>query len=382
MNLRIRIALCVLLAVACADPNDGANDPPASYDTGSGADATGSSSGSSSGSGSSSSSSGSGSSSGSAGFPDGDHIETVNNAAYYENALKLINTAEKRLDVVQFEVKPKGTLVGNLIAAIEQAHDRGVAVRVLLDDEITDNEEVRKRLAAKGVPAKLDSKAKRTHCKLIYADKAFIVGSTNWSQTSIAKNNEANLLVRHKLSRDKVGAYIDKLWTDTTTTIQTSLSTSKIGAVYTDKGYQKVASKLIEKAKSHIELVAYGMNLDPKFTTGPVRDTAKLLGEAVKRGVKVRVLLDQSPWSAITTSINKTALAELAKLGVKVGRLDTEEIITHAKVLIVDDAVVLGTNNWGMGGFEFYHEVGLRTHEEKVVGALLTYFDGIWEDSK
>lgn len=367
---------CLPLVVACADPS-GSSSAPATYNT-AGTDSGGSSSGGSSSSGSSSS----GSSSGiSEDFPSGPDVQALNNDDYYHTALKLINATKKRLDVVQYLAK-SGSLVDSLFGAVEQAHARGVDVRVIFENEIDGNEDARARLAAKGVPVRLDSSARTTHAKIIYADGAMIVGSSNWSDTSIKDNNEANLLVRHKLTRDRFGEYLDKLWKSTSSPIHTTLSTSKIGAPYTDQGYFDVASKLIKKASKHIEITSYAMNLNPFFKDGAVKDLVNELVAAKQRGATVRIILDQSPWEKQNTELNVTAIAELKKLGLTDSRLDPEQTITHAKLLIVDDAVIVGTNNWSKGGFEDYHEAGVRTYETAVVDTMLAYFEGIWSKSK
>ena len=378
-----------IVAGGCAEL-DGGPSAPATYNTDTGASSGGSSSGASSSSGSSSSgaSSGGSSSGGSSSggnplqFPDGEPLEAVNNKAYYDRALLVMNTAEKQLDIVQFEAK-SSLFVDNFGDAIEAAHKRGVTVRVLLDDEVEDNVKLRKRLSAAGVAAKIDSAALRTHCKIVRSEKAALLGSTNWSQTSMTKNNEANLLIRHDAARATIAEYIDKLWSNSASHYTVMTSTSSQAAVYSDKGYKDIAIKLIDKAEEHIEIVAYAMNLDPNFKTGPVQDVIARIEKrmASKPKLKVRVLLDQSPWSEINTDINKTAVAELKKRGID-ARLDDPDTITHAKVLIVDGKVVLGTNNWGKGGFELYHEIGIRTSLAPIQTTMLKYFDEIWESSK
>jgi hypothetical protein len=46
--------------------------------------------------------------------------------------------------------------------------------------------------------------------------------------------------------------------------------------------------------------------------------------------------------------------------------------------LVADGVLVLGSNNWGYGGFQSYHEVGIKTSEVKVVQGIVDYFDKIW----
>ena len=135
---------------------------------------------------------------------------------------------------------------------------------------------------------------------------------------------------------------------------------------------------MITGAKQAITMVTYGMNLNPKY---PDSELYKLVGEmekAVKRGVKVRVILEQADYNASVNSLNKSAAADLKKRGILVRR-DPLQRITHAKVLICDGEAIVGSNNWGYGGFTLYHEVGLKTSNAAVVGELKSYLDGIWK---
>ena len=57
---------------------------------------------------------------------------------------------------------------------------------------------------------------------------------------------------------------------------------------------------------------------------------------------------------------------------------DPSAVITHAKFLVVDDVVVLGSNNWGHGGFFSYHEAGVKTAFADAVAAVAAYFEKLW----
>jgi phosphatidylserine/phosphatidylglycerophosphate/cardiolipin synthase-like enzyme len=96
--------------------------------------------------------------------------------------------------------------------------------------------------------------------------------------------------------------------------------------------------------------------------------------------VKVQVLMDLTASDA-GESFN-TASGEILKgWGAQV-RQDPLTVITHAKFLIVDDVVVMGTNNWGYMGFVLDHEAGLVIRgNAKLLGDLLAYFGKIWAES-
>ena len=314
-------------------------------------------------------------------LPAGDPVEVVVNNDYLSKALAVIQTAQKRLDIVQFEAKG-GDIIEILVGAVLNAHARGVVVRVLLDDEIESNKTLIEKFKAAGMQAKLDVSSVRTHAKLISSEQAFLLGSTNWSQTSITLNNEANVLVRDDKSRDTLGKWFDALWTSTSKPVKVALSTSKVAAVYSDTGYEAVVGPLLDKAAKRIQLVVYQMNSDTSDPTSPVAKTLARLKAAAKRGVQVQVILDLSgAWSEQGNVLNKEAAALLASYGADV-RFDPVDKITHAKFILIDDTFVLGTNNWGYGGFMLYHEAGLRSSEAKPLATLGAYFDKIWATSK
>lgn len=310
-------------------------------------------------------------------LPAGDPVELANNSAYFSRARDVIQTAQSKLRIVQFDTGP-GDAPDLLLAAVINAKARGVNVWVLLDEEVSYNKTTYDKLKAAGVNVKFDGVALRTHAKVVASEQGFVIGSTNWSSTSISKNNETNVLVRDAAAVTQLHSWLDKLWSKPTVHIAMPAGKSKVLSLYADGGYAAVAGPAIDAAKAQILLCTYGMNIDPNSKTSEVTQLADKLGKAVKRGVKVRVLLDQSgDWAEVGNDINAASGEYLKKLGATV-YADPVNKITHAKFLVVDEAVILGSNNWGYGGFQNYHEVGLKTAEAKIVAGLVDYFDKIW----
>ena len=310
-------------------------------------------------------------------LPAGDPVELANNSAYFSRARDVIQTAQVKLRIVQFEAV-SGTAPDLLIPAVIKAKQRGVDVRVLLDEEVSGNKQTYDLFKAAGVDVKFDGTKLRTHAKVVASEQGFVIGSTNWSNTSISKNNETNVLVRDAAAVSQLHAWLDKLWSNSTINVAMPKGNSTVAPLYADGGYAAVAGPAIDAAKTRILLCTYGMNIDPANKTSPVTQLADKLGKAVKRGVQVRVLLDQSgDWAEVGNDINAASAEYLKTLGATV-YADPVSTITHAKFLVADGVLVLGSNNWGYGGFQTYHEVGLKTSEVKVVQGIVDYFDKIW----
>lgn len=318
-------------------------------------------------------------------LPAGPAIEAVLNKVYLMRAMQVIQSAETRLDIVQFEAST-GDNIDILVGAVTQTAQRGVPVRVLLDDEISGNQVMLARLQQAGIEAKLDSPKVRTHTKLILADKGFVLGSTNWSETSIKYNNEANVLVRDPAAIVAMGKYASALWNAPASYAKIPTSTDKTVALYGDgdgkstSAYGPLVTALLKGAKKRIMLCVYSLS-DADNKSSVVAQAVAAMQAAANSGVPVRVILDQSSFSSPESGqVNLDSGKYLKTLGIDV-RLDPLDTITHAKFLIVDDTLVLGTNNWGYMGFVDDHEAGVRTSDAAVVTELAAYFEKIWAKS-
>jgi phosphatidylserine/phosphatidylglycerophosphate/cardiolipin synthase-like enzyme len=109
--------------------------------------------------------------------------------------------------------------------------------------------------------------------------------------------------------------------------------------------YHTSALRLIAGARRHVSVVLYVARLDGD---GPVMHLIQALGEAARRGVVVRVVLDRGrDWRSGEPDPKHLEVAErLRRGGVRVV-LDEDGRTTHAKVLVVDDRrVVVGSHNW------------------------------------
>ncbi len=139
-------------------------------------------------------------------------VEYVPARDYFTVALREIDAARVSVDVTLYLFAPRAdqadSLPMKLVQALRRAKDRGVRVRVVLDqgpgpagpsEEPSDaqNGAARDLLAAAGVPVFLDDPSIQTHAKALVVDgETVLLGSTNWTYTAFAKNVEANVLIR------------------------------------------------------------------------------------------------------------------------------------------------------------------------------------------
>ena len=142
-----------------------------------------------------------------------DNVIPLINDQYFAKVHKVLRNAERSIFCVMYLAKlPKHRESGytkTLIRDLIKAHNRGVEVNVILDQNINfwakgkqrghierkSSEAYRLLLKAK-VPVYYDDKKQITHNKIIIVDNYItIVGSTNWTYSALNKNNEASVLI-------------------------------------------------------------------------------------------------------------------------------------------------------------------------------------------
>jgi len=308
-------------------------------------------------------------------------LRAVVNTEYEPLVLSMLDGAVERIRIVHFECNDDYT-VDKVVDAMIAAAKRGVDVRVLLEADVEANEARVEQLNDAGVHAKLDEKARYTHAKLVVVDgRAVLFGSTNFSYKSMLYNNETNLF----LDCPEAGAWYEKLaqawWSDPSETPELAqISVESIGLLKTlrDDTYFDAAHPLVQAATKRVLLLVYGFHMNPRYPDSDVHKMAWALADAKKRGVEVRVILEESDYNRTLDEMNHDAADYLTSQGVDV-RFDPPEKISHAKLLVVDDTAIVGSNNWGHGGFHMYHEVGGVTNRAGAVSKLADYFDSVWE---
>lgn len=152
------------------------------------------------------------------------------------------------------------------------------------------------------------------------------------------------------------------------------------GVLLRDGSYRPFVIELLSTAQTRIWLMMFFFRFEDRgsYPTDPLM--AELIA-AKRRGVDVRVILDHQDEDDPRPSeqVNKAAYEYLVREGVPV-TFDSEERLTHSKLLIVDDAhVVIGSHNWTAGSLLVYHDVSLYVESPKLATVYRTRFTALWE---
>lgn len=301
-------------------------------------------------------------------------VRPVVNREYLPAVLDLIAAATNSIEFLQLEMHDDRA-VQAIEAALAAAVRRGVRVRGMLDDGVDFNAAAIERLRALGADAKLDTPKKMTHSKLVVVDgKVVLLGSTNWTGNSMGNNNETNVRLDDPVLAEYFTRYVAALWAESAA--EPDLPSVESGAVKTivNRRYFPEVMGLFSSATQRIRVVMYGIKYDPKYAGGKVNQLVEALAAAHGRGVDVAVAMDLSDYNATLNDVNAAAKEYLAAAGVAVYD-DSEKTTTHAKVIVADDCVVVGSANWGYDALERRNETCVAIRDPEIAAYFLEYFE-------
>lgn len=292
---------------------------------------------------------------------------------YLPSAQRIIRESQESISIAMFVAK-RGEKVDTLIKELKKAAERGVKIEILLDDRLAANQLTIKSLREKNIEAKFDSPKKTTHNKIIISDKKIaLIGSTNWTEMSLGYANEANVIIEDSKIAKYLQEYFDYLWKNSSKDISPFKSFRGETIPIIDREYFDVIQATMKKAKKKIWVMVYGFKLSSSENTR-ADILANEMIRAKKRGVEVKVILEKSDFNEWLNRMNGKTIEYFKENGIE-ARFDKEDVITHAKVVIIDDAVFLGSTNWSYGGLELWHNSDILIKNKKIVDFFVNYFE-------
>lgn len=287
--------------------------------------------------------------------------------------LGLIQGARERVEVVHLEFL-NGTLPDQVHDALLAAVARGVTARVLLERDVDGNAARVASLVAGGVQARLDSSSRTLHAKVVVADGTrVLVGSTNLSTSSLKYNHEANWLFTGGSPAEGFADYASRLWESDTDPRALDASGEDALRLIGDGQYVDAVRPLLEGATWRVLVIQY--QVDSK--DGDAAGLLQAVIGARARGADARVVLERSGFAEEVNAANEASRQVLVASGVGV-RLDSPEVVTHAKMVVADDWVVLTSGNWVGSGLRKNHEAGAAVRSPELAGEAAAYFEAVW----
>ena len=138
------------------------------------------------------------------------------NAENEEKVVSMIRTCKKTLDVAIFSLT-----LNSIAEAILEAHQRGIKVRMIADDECAKNKGSNvKLIASMGIPTKTDNAVYHMHHKFAVLDGSVVImGSFNWTGQAVKYNQENIFFYEDKNIANQYAQEFERLWNSFNTVI-------------------------------------------------------------------------------------------------------------------------------------------------------------------
>ena len=151
------------------------------------------------------------------------------------------------------------------------------------------------------------------------------------------------------------------------------------------KKYFPAVKEAIDNAEKSIFMVVYIVNFDERDTKSPVYKLCESLVEARKRGVQVKIILDQNidfgkhrengKWQV--EGKNEDAFNFFKQNNIDVS-YDEKTTYTHSKAIVIDDEIVImGSTNWSDSALRRNNETSVLIKSKKLAKSLLKNFFNI-----
>jgi len=257
----------------------------------------------------------------------------------------------------------------DLASALVAARSRGADVRVVLDPTVAATLATGRRLAAAGVPVRyypVDDHAQQIdHVKLLIGDDQALVGGMNWGATS-DRNHDYALLLRAPPALRRLSRIFEQDWgLAAGSPAPLGPDTGPIAQTAPGAEIRRLLESTLGSARTRIEAELFDLT-DP--------DLVLLLESASRRGVGVRVLLDPGQ------DVNRPSYALLRRNSTEVRWFRPPPgAKLHAKAVLADGLLVLGSANWSRHGLDVNHELDVATADAAAVAAYAARFEADWQ---
>jgi len=141
-----------------------------------------------------------------------------------------------------------------------------------------------------------------------------------------------------------------------------------------DGAYFEELAKAIDNAQKEIVMAfylfktnGYKGNYPDRFLEG--------LANAAKRGVNVRVILEQADDNSSINRINRATAARLRTQGIRVW-FDSPSVTTHVKMIVIDERhTFVGSHNMTNSALKYNHEMSLLVESPEIAKSAVTYLN-------
>jgi phosphatidylserine/phosphatidylglycerophosphate/cardiolipin synthase-like enzyme len=141
-----------------------------------------------------------------------------------------------------------------------------------------------------------------------------------------------------------------------------------------DRGYFPEAHKQLQQARKSIHMAQFELKYYEKHPNSSVNILIKDIIEAHKRGVDVKIIVDE--FSEVSNAFDI-----LKQNGIEV-KMDPKNTTTHTKLIIIDgETVILGSTNLSYYALELNNEVNVMLKNSRTAEYYEKYFWNLWNSN-
>ena len=261
-----------------------------------------------------------------------------------------------------------------MLKAIERAHGRGVAVRVMLNPHRSSGDRANDEYPAALKHAKIASSG-RNPAFAVTHEKSIVVDDDDGADRDLQMCTKYFTETRDYgiVTDDPLQVTRSSPASRPTGIASRSSPTEESGLLWSNTNARYLMAWFIDTAKQDL-LIQH-----PKFVDATI---VERIAAARKRGVKVRLLCGGkhgiSDWDVLDTF---ASLRLLDRFGVKVRR--QKHLKLHAKLLIVDGKrALVGSMNIDRSAFDLRRELGVVITEKATPQGAAKVFEHDWQEAK
>jgi phosphatidylserine/phosphatidylglycerophosphate/cardiolipin synthase-like enzyme len=284
-------------------------------------------------------------------------FDDVTTGGIEKNLIALIDGAQTSIVGATFEFN-----LQNVADALIAAHNRGVQVRMVYDNEHTEEDPQMAQMIAAGIPATPDERSAFMHNKFFVIDGQVVwLGSWNVSINDSYRNNNNAIVIRSTKLAENYSTEFEEMFAgefgptspENTPNPSFTLNGIRIESYFASE--DPVEDRLVEMvraAQQSVHFMAFSFTDD---------GLAQAMLDRAAAGVEVLGIFEQRGSDTESSSCGPLRGAELDV------RIDSNPRTFHHKVVIVDGAVVsIGSFNFSANAAESNDENLIIVHDPNV----------------